>query len=207
MTVIAIDTASRRRGLCVLAREDGTLVESQALTSARLDSELPLALAPLVAAAADLRAVVCVMGPGSFTGLRVGIAAALGLAHALDLPLHGTGALDVVALAAPPDAPLVEAVADAGRGGIYVAAYRRDGDALTALAAPARLERAAWQPRHDAVAVSLDGVPGTRDAAAGAAEALAAATRRALATDPLPRAGLEPVYLSGHRLAAPEPRV
>src|SRR5688572_6448874 len=52
----------------------------------------------------DLAVVAAARGPGSFTGLRVGLAAAHGLAFALGLPLYGVGSLDVLAagLAASP---------------------------------------------------------------------------------------------------------
>src|SRR5258707_791196 len=79
MSILAIDTSSRRRGLCVAAARDGALLDHRALTGRHLDRELPPALAALLRD--DLDAVACVMGPGSYTGLRVGIAAALGLAH------------------------------------------------------------------------------------------------------------------------------
>ena len=49
-------------------------------------------------------AVVVVTGPGTYTGVRAGMAAALGIAHARGLPLHGIGSLEVVASAATPEA-------------------------------------------------------------------------------------------------------
>ena len=48
-----------------------------------------------------LEAVVVVTGPGSYTGLRAGMAAGLGLAHALGIPLHGVSSLEVAARSAP----------------------------------------------------------------------------------------------------------
>jgi tRNA threonylcarbamoyladenosine biosynthesis protein TsaB len=149
-----------------------------------------------------------VLGPGSFTGLRVGIAAALGLAHARDLPLYGIAALDAVALAAPDDAERVEAVSDAGRGALYVAGFHRDADATLRIAtAPRRLTAEEWRPPRGAVAVSLDALPGTLDVSARAPRALAAAAARALRRPPLSRAGLEPVYLHGDVSAPGRPRV
>jgi tRNA threonylcarbamoyladenosine biosynthesis protein TsaB len=205
MTILALDTSSRRRGLCVLAAEDGTLLDHRALTGRHLDRELPPALSALLGD--DLGAVACVLGPGSYTGLRVGIAATLGLAHARDLPLHGIGALEVVALAAPESAIEVEAVADAGRGALYVARYRRAGGAVECTAEPRRVETAGWSPAPGATAVALDAVDGAVDAADRAAVALAAAAAASLSRPPLPRAGLAPIYLHGDGSAPGHPRV
>jgi tRNA threonylcarbamoyl adenosine modification protein YeaZ len=209
MTILALDTSSRRRGLAVLANHDGTVRAVQPLTGRDLDRELPRALAALLATARP-DAVACVMGPGSYTGLRVGIAAALGIAHARDLPLHGIPALDVVARAATAESAGrgdIQAVADAGRGALYVAAYRRDGATLTLLEAPRRVEPGEWHPGQGAEAVSLDSIPGTHDGSAHAAQALAEAAADAARTTPLPRSGLEPVYLHGGGSTSPGPRV
>jgi tRNA threonylcarbamoyladenosine biosynthesis protein TsaB len=203
--VLAIDTASRQRALCVLAAEDGTLLDHHVLTGRDLDRALPSALARLLRD--DLAAVACVMGPGSFTGLRVGIAAALGVAHARGVPLYGIPALEVVALAAPDVAGDIEAVADAGRGALYVAGYRRDGALLRLVVAPHRIDAAEWSPAAGAASVSLDSIPGALDAAGAAPAALGRAAAAALAGEPLALAGLEPVYLSGRSAQAPERRV
>lgn len=204
--VLAIDTSSRGRALCVLAGEDGAPIAARTLEGRHLDRSLPAALAALLAGSAP-DAVAVVMGPGSYTGLRVGIATGLGLAHARDLPLHGLDALAVVARTAPEDAAQVEAVADAGRGALYVARYARDGAALRLTEAARRVEAAAWSAAPGHVAVSLDAVAGALHREDGAAAALAQAAAAALAGPPLPRAELEPVYLGGDASAAPGPRV
>src|SRR3954465_7408992 len=49
----------------------------------------------------DLTAVAAARGPGSFTGLRVGLAVAQGMAVALEIPAYGIGALEVLAAGAP----------------------------------------------------------------------------------------------------------
>lgn len=206
MTILAIDTASRRHALCVLAAEDGALLTEQRLEGRHLDRQLPAALAALLAPGRP-SAVAVVMGPGSYTGLRVGIAAALGLAHAGDLPMHGIGALDVVARAAPPEAERIEAVADAGRGALYVARFLRAGAALQLTDRPRRVEASAWLPAPDHAAVSFDDVDGAARHEARAGAALAESAAVAAAAAPLPRAGLEPVYLGGNASALRGPRV
>ncbi|HXA28972.1 MAG TPA: tRNA (adenosine(37)-N6)-threonylcarbamoyltransferase complex dimerization subunit type 1 TsaB [Candidatus Angelobacter sp.] len=206
MTVLAVDTASRRHAVCVLAGGDGTVLAEQHLEGRHLDRQLPAALAALLARGRPT-AVAAVLGPGSYTGLRVGIAAALGLAHAADLPLHGIGALDVVARAAPPGVELVEAVADAGRGALYVARFRRGGMVLHHEDEPRRVEAGGWQPAPGFAAVSFDDVNGAEPCAPRAAAALAMSAAAALAAAPLLRAGLEPIYLAGDASAPRGPRV
>ena len=71
-----------------------------------------------------LDAIAVVNGPGSFTGVRVGLAAAKGLCHALDLPLIAISRLAVLAhLADPPAGSRVQALIDAGRGEFYHGEY------------------------------------------------------------------------------------
>jgi len=76
----------------------------------------------------SLEAVVVVHGPGSFTGVRVGLSAAKALCEALGLPLIAISRLAVLASLAEPDsrrppAPLLRALFDAGRGEFYSALY------------------------------------------------------------------------------------
>jgi tRNA A37 threonylcarbamoyladenosine modification protein TsaB len=83
--------------------------------------------------------VVVLTGPGSYSGVRAGMAAALGVAGARGLPLHGLGTLAAVAAAASmPDGGQFSAVADAGRGGVYVARFERRGPATVQVSAVRR---------------------------------------------------------------------
>jgi tRNA threonylcarbamoyladenosine biosynthesis protein TsaB len=83
------------------------------------------------------------VGPGSFTGLRVGLAFAKGLAAALDRPVVGVSTLDALA-ASVEDAPAVAALIDARRGQVYARFWRGGApvgpaEALTLEAAAARI--------------------------------------------------------------------
>jgi tRNA threonylcarbamoyl adenosine modification protein YeaZ len=128
VSVLAIDTASRSRVVCVVATPAGALIESEVILGEQVGTALPRALAwmlPLVD-----RAVVVVTGPGTYTGVRSGMAGALGVAHARNLPLHGLGSLEAVACADRPDAGGDDwVVADAGRGALYVARRATAADA------------------------------------------------------------------------------
>src|SRR5205807_5990635 len=96
------------------------------------------ALADAALDAADLARIGVGVGPGSFTGLRIGIATARGLAQALALGLAPVGTLEVLAAGAAEEAGpgrAVLAVVDAGRGEGFAAGFRDD----RAMAAPAAL--------------------------------------------------------------------
>jgi tRNA threonylcarbamoyl adenosine modification protein YeaZ len=64
------------------------------------------------------------IGPGSFTGLRIGIACAHGLAIGWDIPLHGMNSLALIAAGAPGEGPVAVAVSG-GHGELFVQQFRR----------------------------------------------------------------------------------
>lgn len=71
---------------------------------------------------ADLTRIVVGVGPGPFTGLRVGLVTARTMGFALDVPVHGVCTLDILALDADVDGPLT-VVTDARRREVYLATY------------------------------------------------------------------------------------
>jgi tRNA threonylcarbamoyladenosine biosynthesis protein TsaB len=141
--------------------------------------------------------IAVTVGPGSFTGLRVGIAFAKGLALALDLPAVGIGTLE--ALAAEAEGLVFPAI-DARRGQLYLQAFE-DGralmapDALTAETAAARVaELSQGRPFTligSGAALLADLMPGARLVPADGADARQVA-RLAAARAPAP---LKPLYL------------
>lgn len=83
----------------------------------------------------DIDAVAIGAGPGSFTGLRIGMATAKGIAFAAHRPLWAVSSLAAIAhveLQRDPSGTVV-AVIDARRGEVYAGAYRRDGEHLVAV--------------------------------------------------------------------------
>ena len=96
--------------------------------STRLHPALAAALAELgwtpAEAARRLAAVAVTTGPGSFTGLRIGIATAMGLSHAWGLPLVGVSTLLILAHAAGPRPGPVAAAIPTPRGECYAALFR-----------------------------------------------------------------------------------
>jgi tRNA threonylcarbamoyl adenosine modification protein YeaZ len=91
---------------------------------------MPLTMAALAAAGIELRelrAVVVGIGPGPFTGLRVGIATAAALGDGLDIPVHGVPSHDGMARALSPLPGDLLVVTDARRREVYLSGYRATG--------------------------------------------------------------------------------
>ena len=132
MTLLGLDTSTAAASACVL-RADGEWFEV-APPPERLGrppahaSELMPAVAEVMSRAdvgwGDLDAIAVGVGPGMFTGLRIGIATARGLARGSGLPLRPVSSL--AALAAGIEAPLRLPLIDARRGEVFGALY--DGD-------------------------------------------------------------------------------
>ena len=124
--LVAIDTST---SYASLALHDGFQLrveitwESSRRHTVELLPRLAAALEQLDLGAEHLSGVAVALGPGSFTGLRVGMAVAKGLALTRSLPLVGVPTLDVVAAAQGPDDRPVCAVLQAGRQRICVARY------------------------------------------------------------------------------------
>lgn len=131
MLILALDTTTRA-GSCALLGDAGLLREEGSDAgrppAARLPGDLMTLLehAGMPLDAVDVFAVAT--GPGSFTGLRIGIATMQGLAFALGKPLVGVSALDALARVAVPGGPpsLVATWVDAWRGEVYAAVYGSD---------------------------------------------------------------------------------
>ena len=150
MQILALDTASPFPSVTLLVRGE---VWEEALSQDRRASEelLPAIERCLTAAKTDLfrcdRIAVC-SGPGSFTGLRIGLATAGGLGRAAGVPVETVPTLEALAETARDRASRVAAALDAGRGDVVLGVYslagpraRPEGETVRLPAARAR-ERA-----------------------------------------------------------------
>jgi len=85
----------------------------------------------------EISAIAVDLGPGMFTGLRVGVAAGKALAYARRLPMIGVTSLDLVAFPLRHSTRRIVCALDAGRGEVYHAAYRQSPGGVQRITAPA----------------------------------------------------------------------
>jgi tRNA threonylcarbamoyl adenosine modification protein YeaZ len=124
MTLLAIDTAAPRLALALLKVDASvdTLVEPMAQgQSERIFPAMGELLTHNGVAYSDLTRIAVTTGPGSFTGLRIGLSAARGLGLALEIPVIGVPSLLALSLAAQCDP--IAVLLDAHRGEAYVQTF------------------------------------------------------------------------------------
>ena len=132
MIVLALDTALAATSVAVLDGETVLAVRSEPMERGhqeRLAGIVRDVMAEAGIGFDALERIGVTVGPGSFTGLRVGLAFAKGLALALDIPCVGVGTMEALAASVETSGPVVVAI-DARRGQIYLQVFR-DGAALT----------------------------------------------------------------------------
>lgn len=188
MIILALDTALETCSAALLDDERVLAARSEAMARGHQERLAPL-VAELMAEAGigfdRLDRIGVTVGPGSFTGLRVGLAFAKGLGVALDVPVVGVGTL--AAMGAGTSGFAAVAV-DARRDQIYLQAFR-DGQPLGAPEALAAGDAARWL-------IDID--PAGPGLIVGSGAPLLTASFPDAATDP--RAGADPVWAA--RLAA-----
>lgn len=146
MNILALDTAGPQPAVAVLT---GREVFEEPLPGDRQASEKlletvarALTRAGIPLASCD-RIAVC-SGPGSFTGLRVGLSTAWGLGRALEIPVEEVSTLEVLAEAfrsEAPGSPRVTALLDAGRGEVVSGEFSLENPRAAALGPAGRLPR------------------------------------------------------------------
>jgi tRNA threonylcarbamoyladenosine biosynthesis protein TsaB len=146
MKILALDTCLGACSVAVCDDGQALAAASEAMTRGHQERLAPMAREVMTAAGlefARLDRIGVTIGPGSFTGLRVGLAFAKGLALALDLPCIGVSVLEALGRAKPRPG-FVAACVDAHRGQVYLQVFI-DGraamapDALPVEIASARL--------------------------------------------------------------------
>ena len=134
--ILAFDTSTPCARVAVLSPEGDGRATAEKVAARHSSNLLRLCDEVLRATGvtvSDLAAIACGAGPGSFTGLRVGLAVAKGLALADRIPLVLVSSLDALAadLASLGEAGLVLPCIDAGKGQVYGRLYRATGEAPT----------------------------------------------------------------------------
>jgi len=128
--ILNIDTALDTASVCL--SKDGNVLqfsssENQKDHASWLHSEIAGLLQKSGKTIKDLDAVAVSVGPGSYTGLRVGLAAAKGFCYALDIPLITINTLKIIALAVKDEAiDIICTLIDARRMEIFTAVYDKD---------------------------------------------------------------------------------
>ena len=153
--VLAIDT-STRGGSVAIGDEEGALLEAVHLDPERgHGSDLMLCIERLVPDPARLKRVCVSRGPGSYTGLRVGLATAIGITRGTQAALVGIGSLEAHALAAaPPAASDVAVLRFAFGGQVYAGRYDLSRDLPREVEAPTVVpvgDASAWCEGCDAI--------------------------------------------------------
>lgn len=167
MRVLGIDTATRIASIGV-ADERGPRGERRApMSGSHARTVLPL-LADVLAAAGlsvtDLDLLAVSIGPGSFTGLRIGLSVAKGLAVAAGLPVIGVPTLEAYVRTLGPRPGAVWPVLDARKGEVYAAGFRWNGQVLECFAPPATHAPGALASRmHPPCTLLGDGVDAYRE--------------------------------------------
>ncbi|MCM5557980.1 tRNA (adenosine(37)-N6)-threonylcarbamoyltransferase complex dimerization subunit type 1 TsaB [Pleomorphomonas sp. JP5] len=133
MLTLALDTANDRVAVA-LSGDGKETVRAEAISRGHAERLFPLIDEVLTAAGVDIECVGRIavnVGPGSFTGIRIAVAAGRGLGLALGVPVVGIDALRLIAasLEELADGPILAAV-DARRGEIYAALYGPKGEVL-----------------------------------------------------------------------------
>lgn len=133
MKILGIDTTTRF--LCLGIYDDSRIYEYNLEVGIKLSSLLGVTIKRVLNAARisinDIDYFACGLGPGSFTGVRVGIATIKGMSWVLNKPIIGISTLDILAKNAPDTDNLIVPAIDAKRNLIYCALYRKKNKHLS----------------------------------------------------------------------------
>jgi tRNA threonylcarbamoyladenosine biosynthesis protein TsaB len=211
MNVLALDTSMGNCSAAVLRDGGELLMRGRLMPRGHAEALMPMVETVMREAglgASDLARIAATTGPGSFTGVRIAIAAARGLALVTGADLWGTDSLSVMAARAVIDKlaggkPFAVAV-DARRGALYFGLYAKSGERLEGPLLVTPTEAAAMLPPDTADVVG-SGAAALAEAASGWDRAVratalslqpdAAALAGLAATAPAPTPDLRPLYL------------
>lgn len=147
MRVLAIETVDTAGSLALL-QDDRTVVERQLAGPMRTAQSLAPGIAEMLLEAgwrtADVELVAVTTGPGSFTGLRIGVTTAKVFAYAMDCPLIGVNTMRAIASRVGEDVPRFSVVVDAQRSELFVADFSWDGGQLAGEETTRLVEAERW---------------------------------------------------------------
>ena len=128
MKILALDTATTTASIALL--DDDNVLATATRNTHRRTADVLIAVDEACRAAGvgprELDAVAIGAGPGSFTGLRIGMATAKGIAFAAQRPVWAVSSLAALALASPTDGTVI-AILDARKGELYTGTFRKTG--------------------------------------------------------------------------------
>ena len=140
MLILGVTTATQQVG-CAIGGHEGVLASVHSARGKRHAENLAPSIDFVRRQAridlSDISVVAVDIGPGLFTGLRVGIAAAKAIAHALRVPMIGISSLDLLAWPVRHSTREIVAVVDARRGEVFHARYRPTPGGVQRLTEPA----------------------------------------------------------------------
>jgi len=189
---VAIESSSR--SATVAARAGGAILQAQLSSTRAHASDLLPALDGLVRELGrtprEIEAVYVGLGPGSYTGLRVGIATALGIARSTGAALFGLCSFEVLLWERLRAGETAGVLLDGRSGGYYHARYRRSAEGLEQLLAPAILppEEARARAAGDGRTFGADDPPQARALLEFGARSLAR-------SGPMRPTDVQPLYL------------
>ncbi|HRZ14218.1 MAG TPA: tRNA (adenosine(37)-N6)-threonylcarbamoyltransferase complex dimerization subunit type 1 TsaB [Candidatus Omnitrophota bacterium] len=178
MKILALDTSTQV--LCIALSDGSRTFLTRLDLGTRLSGMLVETLRQQLDAAGwkagDIDCFACGVGPGSFTALRIGMAAVKALAWAVDRPVVGVGSLDILAYTLRAEEGMIVPVMDAKRSMVYTAAYtsaagrirRRSPYRLVPVDDFARAFSRKIYPREkNRIIIMGDGIPLVRDKLCG----------------------------------------
>lgn len=136
MKILGIDSVTK---ILSIGASDGNKtceynIEMQRSLSSLLGVTIKRILDALGWKAGDIDYLACGLGPGSFTGIRVGVSAVKGLSWANNIPIIGISTLDIIAKNAQARQPCIISAIDAKRDLIYCSVYKNLNGSLTRIA-------------------------------------------------------------------------
>ena len=152
MRILALETSGQAG--TIAAAEGPRLIDEHALDPhQRSARSLAPGIRELLTAigwrVTDIELVALTIGPGSFTGLRVGVATAKTLGYALDAPCVGLNTLEVIAAQCRGEFQRLSVVIDAQRGQVFTARFEHDEPGWRIIAGPSVLDTIQWLQELD----------------------------------------------------------